>query len=371
MEFIGDSVHMLLSFVLVLSIIVFIHEYGHYIVAKLCGVKIEAFSIGFGKEIFGFNDPSGTRWKFSWLPLGGYVKMFGDSGEASTPDNDGLAKMSAEERAVSFHYKPLWKKSLIVAAGPVFNFLTCIAVLTYFTFSNGITSTEPVVGGVIEASAAQEAGLREGDRIISVNDEFVEVFHDIPAQIMTNLGTEITLKIKRNDELMSLNLTPKIEEMTDQFGNKYEQPLIGIKSQKLTFEDVGLSQAVVHAVKRTYQICGATLQVIGQLVTGQRGPEQLKGPIGIAKISAQATEAGTTSVLWLIALLSANLGLVNLLPIPMLDGGHLMFYTIEALQGKPLAVKVQEYAFKVGMVLVLSLMAFTIVNDIWQITRPV
>ena len=364
MEMITDFLHILASFFVVLSVIVFIHEYGHYIIARWCGVKIEAFSIGFGKELLGFVDKHGTRWKFSLLPLGGYVKMYGDVGAASTPDNAGLEKMTEAEKAVSFHFKPLWKKALIVAGGPLFNFLTTIAVLTWFAFSNGITSTEPVIGEVVPDSAALEAGLLAGDRILQINEEEIAVFHDIPATIMTNLGTEIILKIERNGETLTLPVTPKIQQMTDQFGNEYDQPLIGIRSQQLTFTDVGLFQALTHAVKRTYQICVATLEVIGQLITGQRGPEELKGPIGIAKLSGQAADAGTTSVLWLIALLSANLGLVNLLPIPMLDGGHLMFYSIEALQGRPLAQRIQEYAYKVGLVLIVSLMAFTIINDI-------
>ncbi|MDG1287799.1 MAG: RIP metalloprotease RseP [Rickettsiales bacterium] len=367
MEAIGDLTHTILSFVFVLSVIVFIHEFGHYIIARWCGVKIEVFSIGFGKEIFGFNDKAGTRWKFSLLPLGGYVKMFGDQGAASTPDGKALKKMTKKQKAVSFHFKPLWKKALIVAGGPLFNFLTTIAVFTWFAFNNGITSTEPFIGEVIKESAAQEAGLRKGDRFLSINGEKIEVFHDIPMQIMTNLGTKINAEIQRGEKTLTFSIIPRVIKTTDAFGNEVEQPLIGIRSQKITFKDVGVVQAVKHSVTRTWDICGATLQVLGQLITGQRGTEQLKGPIGIAQMSGQATDAGVSTVLWFIALLSANLGLVNLLPIPMLDGGHLLYYTVEAANGKPMAQKFQEYGYKLGLVTLVSLMAFTIVNDIVQL----
>jgi regulator of sigma E protease len=365
MDWILNLSHTLLSFIVILSVIVFIHEFGHYFIARLCGVKIESFSIGFGKEFFGFTDRAGTRWKFSLLPLGGYVKMFGDSSAASTPDGNKLEKMSSEEKAVSFHYKKLWQKSLIVAGGPLFNFLTTIIVFTWFAFSNGIISTAPVIGEVIEDSAAQEAGLQIGDRIMEVNDSSVEVFHDIPVQIITNLGTEITIKLKRDNEIISLPITPKIIKTTDNFGNEVEQPLIGIRSQKLTFQDVGVTEALSHALKRTWEITTATLKVLGQLISGQRDTSQLKGPIGIAQMSGQAADAGTDNVLWFIALLSANLGLINLLPIPMLDGGHLLYYAVEASRGgKPMAEKVQQFGYRLGGALLITLMAFTIINDI-------
>ena len=364
MESILSLGHTALSFVFILSVIVFIHEFGHYIIAKWCGVKIETFSIGFGRELFGFNDRTGTRWKFSILPLGGYVKMFGDMGEASTPDNSALSKMTKAQKTVSFHFKPLWKKALIVVGGPLFNFLTTITILTWFAFSNGIISTEPLVGEVIKDSAAQEAGLKTGDRFISVNGEPVATFGDIPMLIATNLGTKIVIEIKRGDKTFTIPLSPRVTKTEDGFGNEVEMPIIGIRSQKTTFQEVGLVKAVTHSVARTWYISTATLEVLGQLITGKRSTEQLKGPIGIAKMSGQATDAGTSSVLWFIALLSANLGLINLLPIPMLDGGHLVFYAIEAAQGRPLAQKIQIVAYKVGTVMLISLMAFTIVNDI-------
>ena len=368
MELIGSLGHTVFWFIIIMSVIVFIHEFGHYIIARWCGVKVEVFSIGFGREIWGFNDKAGTRWKFSLLPLGGYVKMFGDAGAASTPDGKALRQMNKAERAVSFFYKPLWKKALIVAGGPLFNFITTIAVFTWFAFSNGIVSTAPVIGEVIEDSAAQEAGLLAGDKITQVAGELIEVFHDIPMVIMTNLGTEISMTIERSGESKQLSLTPRIIETKDSYGNNIKQPLIGIRSQKLNFKEVGVAQALSYSVVRTYDICAATLQVLGQLVTGKRSTEELKGPVGIAQMSGQAADAGLNSVLWFIALLSANLGLVNLLPIPMLDGGHLLYYGVEAVRGKPLADKIQEYGYKFGLVVLLSLMAFTIINDIVQMS---
>lgn len=356
--------HTLLSFVIILSVIVFIHEFGHYIIARLCGVKIVSFSIGFGKELFGFNDRQGTRWKFSMLPFGGYVKMFGDQDPASVPDNEALAAMSEGDKSQSFYFKPLWQKSLIVFGGPLFNFVTAILIFTYFIFNNGITSTQPIVGEVMPESAALESGLIAGDRFVSLDGDAINSFNEIPIKIMTNLGTPMEAEIMRDGKNITLMITPKIIQMTDDFGNEVEIPRLGIKSQELTFRDVGLLGALALAVERTYDMSAMTLKVLGQLITGQRGPEQLQGPIGIAKLSGQAADAGVNNVLWFIALISVNLGLVNLLPIPMLDGGHLLYYGIESVKGAPLSQNTQMIGFKVGFVLLISLMAFTIVNDI-------
>lgn len=356
-----------LSFVFVLSVIVFIHEYGHYIVAKLCGVKIEAFSIGFGKEIYGWNDKSGTRWKISALPLGGYVKMFGDASAASTPDNELISGMSDEEKKVSFHYKPLYQKALVVAAGPFANFLLTVVVFVYFIMSNGLASIDPVVGKIMPDSPAAEAGIQSGDVVLSIDDNKVSSFNDISYLVSTNLGTPVVLKIKRAEELLTITLTPKIFEDEDGLGNKITRPLIGIKSSEIKYENVGLMKAVGESVRRTYLICESSLKVIGQMVTGKRDTKDLKGPIGIAQLSGQAAEKGMHTVLWLIALISANLGLMNLLPVPALDGGHLVYYSIEALRGRPLAQKVQEYGFRFGFAIIAMLMAFTILNDIRKI----
>jgi regulator of sigma E protease len=343
---------------------VFIHEYGHYIVAKLCGVRIVAFSIGFGKELFGWNDKSGTRWKVSLLPLGGYVKMFGDASAASTPDSGLLEEMNEQDRKAAFHYKPLYKKALIVAAGPAANFLLTIAIFFYFIMSNGLQSIDPVIGKIIPDSPAQTAGLEVGDRITMIDKTKIASFNDITYIISTNLGTPVDLSVDRGEEKLKITLTPKMFEDEDGLGNKITRPLIGIKSVDIKYQDVGFTRALGESVRRTYMLCESTLKVIGQMATGKRNARDLKGPVGIAQLSGQAAEKGIHTVLWLIAIISANLGLMNLLPIPVLDGGHLLYYGIEALSGRPLAQKMQEYGFRVGFALLAILMAFTLFNDL-------
>jgi regulator of sigma E protease len=373
MEIITTLLHHAWSFILILSVIVFIHEFGHYFFAKLCGVRVEVFSIGFGRELFGINDRSGTRWKFSLLPFGGYVKMFGDAGEASTPDSGALGQMSEADKAVSFHHKPLWKKAAVVVAGPVANFILTIAVFTYFLYSSGMASTEPVIGEVMPDTPALEAGLMAGDRILSVDGVGVESFGEIARRILPNLGEAVTLKLLRDEDEITLELTPIEFTEKDALGNDVTRPLIGIKSQELTIKDLGFTQAIWLATKRTYEMCETSLTFMGQMITGQRSADQLQGPVGIAKLSGQVTQSGETTeqtlrtILWFIALLSANLGLINLLPIPMLDGGHLAYYGIEALRGKPMAQRYQEFGFRIGLAIIACLMAFTLFNDIRNI----
>lgn len=359
--------HYLVSFFIVISVIVFVHEFGHYLVAKLCGVKITAFSLGFGRELIGFTDKSGTRWKLSALPLGGYVKMHGDASAASNADFATLSTMSAEEKRQTFHGKRLWQKAAVVAAGPCFNFVLTIGVFTYFIMTVGITSTEPVVGQVMPDTPAASAGLQAGDRILRINGDAMTHFNDIPYKIATNLGTPVTIEYERAGKLRELTLTPTEFTDDDGLGNQVKRPLIGIRSQEMKFEDVGLPRAVWEATKRTYVVCETTLRVLGQMVTGARGVKDMKGPVGIAQLSGQATDKGISTTLWLIALLSANLGLVNLLPVPMLDGGHLLYYAAEAARGRPLAQRVQEWGFRVGFALILCLMTFTILNDVRQL----
>lgn len=360
----ADILHTLWSFFVVLSVIVFIHEFGHYIIAKLCGVKIEAFSIGFGKEICGYTDKSGTRWKLALLPLGGYVKMYGDSSAASTADAEAMEKMTDAEKALTFHHKPLHKKAAIVAAGPIANFILTICIFTYFILTVGLPSIDPIVGELMKDSPAAKSGLKVGDRITQINEDDVKSFNDIPYLISTNLGTPVTLHVERDGKPLTITLTPKEIEDDDGLGNKVKRPLIGIKSGQVKMESAHLGTALVEATKRTYMICAVTLRAVGQMITGQRGVQDLKGPVGIAQLSGQATGKDLYTTLWLIAMLSANLGLVNLFPIPMLDGGHLVFYGVEALRGRPMAEKIQEYGFRLGFFLIASLMAFTLFNDL-------
>lgn len=356
--------HTLASFFVVLSVIVFIHEFGHYIVAKLCGVRITAFSIGFGQELIGFNDRSGTRWKLSLLPMGGYVKMYGDASAASNADMDAYAQMTPEERKQTFYHKPLWQKAAIVAAGPAANFLLTIVVFTYFIMTSGLPSVDPIIGAVMPDSPAQEAGLQAGDRVMRINEDEINSFNDISYRIATNVGTPVHLLIKRGEEKMAITLTPREFEDDDGLGNKIKRPLIGIRSAEVKYEEVGLPHAVGESVRRTYMVTVSTLKVVGQMITGQRGLQDLKGPIGIAQLSGQATQKDFSTTLWLIAMLSANLGLVNLFPIPVLDGGHLAYYAAEAASGRPLAQKVQEWGMRIGFAMLMMLMAFTIYNDV-------
>jgi len=291
--------------------------------------------------------------------------------------------MSESDRARAFHYKPLTKKTAIVIAGPMANFLLTIAVFTYLIMTVGLPSAEPIVGQVMPDSPAQAAGLKSGDRITQVGDDKVSSFNDIPYLIATNLGTPVVLHIERpttksaqetsagqkepfsggTKELL-VTLTPKEVEDEDGLGNKIKHPLIGIKSSDIKYEDVGLVKAIGESTKRTYMLCASTLKVVGQMITGKRGAGDLKGPIGIAQLSGQATDKDVHTVLWLIAMISANLGLVNLFPIPLLDGGHLAYYAAEAISGRPLAQRIQEYGFRIGFALIAMLMAFTLVNDL-------
>ena len=362
--------HYAWSFALIISIIVFVHEFGHFLAARCCGVKVETFSLGFGRELLGRTDRHGTRWKIAILPLGGFVKMYGDAGAASTPDTATLDEMTEQQRRQSFHHRPLWAKAIIVGAGPAANFLLAISVFTYFIFTVGLNSTEPVVGELVPGTPAVSAGLHQGDRITAIDGTPMRTFNDIPAKIMTNLGNPIQLQVERGAEHFTLTLTPTEIEEKDGLGNPQKHPLIGIKSQKITYRDVGLPTALAAATERTYEMCATTLHVLGQMVRGDRSTRDLKGPLGIAKLSGDVTNQGTTMsetlhmILWFVALLSVNLGLVNLLPIPMLDGGHLAFYCVEALRGRPMAAKFQEYSFRLGFVLLAGFMALSLFNDV-------
>lgn len=359
--------HTALSFIVILSIIVFIHEFGHYLAARLCGVKIDAFSIGFGKELFGWTDKADTRWKVCIAPLGGYVKMYGDATEASTPDAEKLEEMSDEEKKISFHYKALWQKAIIVAAGPLANFLLAIVIFSSLIFTNGLDTTEPVVGTVVEGSAAEAAGIQMDDRIVSIDGEEVNTFNQISRKIATNLGEPIELEIERLGSLLTITLTPQMDEYEDALGNKVERPLIGISTKKLTSKDVNVFEALGESVKRTYGMIEMSLGFMGQIITGDRSAKELKGPLGIADLSGKAAKQDFMTIIWFMALLSVNLGFVNILPIPPLDGGHLLFYALEGAQGRPVAEKFQEWGYKAGFAFIILLMGFTIYNDFVQL----
>lgn len=361
--------HYAWSFALIISIIVFVHEYGHFLVARLCGVKIETFSIGFGREIIGRTDRHGTRWKIALFPLGGYVKMYGDASAASTPDMEKLNAMDDTERKQSLHHKPLPAKAAIVAAGPIANFLLTIAVFTYFIYTVGIASTEPVVGSIMPNTPAASAGLKAGDRIDKIDGRTMHTFNDIPEALVTNLYTPVKLTVKRGKKVMELSITPIEYADKDITGNVEKRPLIGIKSQQITRKDVNFPQAIWLATEKTYNMCVTNLHALGQMVSGDRSVKSLTGTLGIAKLSGDITQQGETTretvltILWFIAILSSGIGLVNLFPLPMLDGGHLLFYSIEAVSGRPVSEKIMEYSYRFGFAVIIMLMAFTLFND--------
>ncbi|MGL9725874.1 MAG: RIP metalloprotease RseP [Wolbachia sp.] len=359
----SNGIYYFLSFSLIISIIVFVHEYGHYIVAKVCKVKIESFSIGFGPEIFGFNDKSGTRWKLSAVPLGGYVKMLGDSNAASVLANQ--QELPEEEKLYSFHTKSRYKKAAIVFAGPFANIIFTVIAFTIFFNIAGYYRTPPVIGNVVEESAAKQAGLLPGDTITQINEDKIKYFEDIPRIIISNPGTRIEIKYIRNNEEHRTILTPLIIEDKDVFGNIIERKTIGITSINM----MGLKQssffgAVNLSVSETYHTMCLTIKAIFQIIVGKRSINEIGGPIKIAKYSGQSAKKGIIMVVYFMAIISANLAAINLLPIPLLDGGHLFHYIIEAVIRRDLSLKYQKYAATFGASILFLLMAVAISNDI-------
>jgi regulator of sigma E protease len=365
-----DSLTMLwnyaVPFLLVLSVLVFVHELGHYWVARRAGVRIETFSIGFGREVFGWTDRAGTRWKISWLPLGGYVKMFGDADAASTPDREGGTRMTPEERAVSFHHKPLGWRAAIVAAGPIANFLFAILIFAVMFMSYGRPFTPPVVGGVMEGLPAEKAGIRAGDRILAINGQSVDRFEEIQRVVLINLDQPLTVEFERAGQRIKAPLVPVIIEETDRLGNKMRLARLGIRSggDREIESITSPLTAIWCAVEETWLQTTGSLKAVGQMLTGRRPADELSGPLGIAKVSGEAAQVSWMALIALAGTLSISLGLINLFPIPMLDGGHLVFYAIEALRGRPLGPQAQEYGFRFGLVLVLSLMLFATWQDL-------
>lgn len=438
------------TFLVVLSILVFVHEWGHYIVAKMCGVHIETFSIGFGKELFGWDDKSGTHWRFALIPLGGYVKMYGDTDPASaghTDEVDGKV-MTETDRSKAFFAKSVLQRSAIVFAGPAVNFLFAIFIFALLYCTIGRPTSLPIVAAVDVGSAAYKAGLQPQDHVLAVDGEEVARFDDIRVKVSLALDTPMVFTVKRGDEVKTINIIPGRREVEDRFGFKHEKGYLGIlgptngidlKSIKAIdgvpttddlaatakaldaklgtvftvsmpedknklgeviihpskdsntllasgnvaeIEKTGLllathpnqakivylpAAALVEGTKATWDAIVNTLQAINQIVMGTRSPTELGGIIRIGAVAGDMASQGIISVLSFMALLSINLGLINLFPIPMLDGGHLVFYAMEAIRGKPLPDQVLEYAFRAGLVVLVALMVFSNLNDIIQI----
>jgi len=354
-------------FLIVLTVLVFVHEFGHYAIARWNGVRIDVFSIGFGPELFGWWDSAGTRWKFSTIPLGGYVKMFGDSDASSGQPLPGLGRLAQGERNVSFHYKRLGQRAAIVAAGPAANFAFAIVVLTVLFMTFGQPYTPAEVGQVQPGSAAEQGGIRAGDVILSIDGQAVARFEDVQQAVRMNPGVAMAIAVRRDAKTLTLQVTPARTEVTDRFGNRYEIGLLGIARSGMEYIKRDPVTALYQAVGETWNLSASTLQAMWQMVKGTRTTDELGGPLRIAQMSGEVARGGIAPVLTFMALLSVSLGLINLFPVPILDGGHLLFYAAEAIRGRPLGQKAQEYGFRIGLALVLTLMVFTTWNDLVHI----
>lgn len=438
------------TFILVLSVLVFVHEWGHYIVARLCGVKVEVFSIGFGKELFGWTDKKDTRWKVSLIPLGGYVKMFGDTDPASAGHTEGvkdgetLRPMTEEERKVAFFNKSVGKRAAIVFAGPAINFLFAIVLLFGMYSFYGQPVTPPMASAVIEGSAAEKAGFEPHDKLVMIGGEKIYRFEDIRRIVMVALDTPLDFVVERDGQQVTLVATPEKQEITDRFGFKHSRGMLGIigpsngiaikniievngtkvegeeqiraalnanmdkdieivldrgeQNDRLAIHPLselnaglldsespdfnvlivsdrfgeeilrhGVMNSLKASVTETWGITASTLKALGQIFTGTRSATELGGIIRIGAIAGDMAQAGLLAVVTFTALLSINLGLINLFPIPMLDGGHLVFYAMEAIKGKPISERVQEYAFRFGFAILVGMMLFANLNDIVQL----
>ena len=355
-------------FLFVLTIVVFFHELGHFLVGRWAGVKVLTFSLGFGPELFGFNDRHGTRWKISAVPLGGYVKFFGDETEASTPSAETLANMTAAERVLSFHHKMVGPRAAIVAAGPIANFLLAIVIFAgMFTFI-GRPNTSARVDKIEANSAAAAAGFQVGDVVTAINGSKIETFSDMQRIVSGSAGERLTFTVKRGDAVVQLQGTPQQRDVKDPFGNVQRLGVLGITRQTaagdVVTERVDPATAAWLGVKETWFVIDRTLAYVSRIFTGRESADQVGGPLRIAQMSGQVATIGLGALIQLAAVLSVSIGLLNLFPVPLLDGGHLLFYAIEAIRGRPLSERAQEVGFRIGLGLVLMLMVFATYNDI-------
>jgi regulator of sigma E protease len=364
----GSLLGYLIPFLIVLTVVVFIHELGHFLVGRWCGVGVNAFSIGFGPELVGFTDRHGTRWKLSAIPLGGYVKFAGDVNGASVPDAASLSQMSPAERAVSFHHKTVLQRAAVVAAGPIANFLLAIAIFAGITYVNGRQILAPRVDVVQAGSAAERAGFKPGDLVLSINGRSISSFTDMQRIVSASADDELSIAIDRDGREMTLTAVPDLKETETPFG-KQRIGLLGLQASRgpddLKLVKYGLLDSIRLGAMETWYVVERTFTYIGRLVVGRESADQLSGPIRIAQVSGQvATLGGTAGLVSLVAVLSVSIGLINLFPIPLLDGGHLLFYGIEALRGRPLSDRAQEIGFRIGLAIVVMLMLFATWNDI-------
>jgi regulator of sigma E protease len=362
-----------LSFLFVLTVVVFVHELGHFLVARWCRVKVKAFSIGFGKEIWSRLDRHGTRWRIAWVPLGGYVKFVDDENGASMPSRVALERLSPSDRSAAFQTKPLWQKTAVVAAGPIANFLLAVVILSVIYASFGVQIIAPRVDEVMPDGVAAKAGFKAGDLVLSVDGEAIESFSEMQRIVSSNPGRELVFEIERGGSILQLKATPARAEVPDGFGGKVRQGVIGIKRsstpQDWKIKHFGPLEAVGQATKECYSIAARSLVYLRDVIVQREAPDQLGGPIKIADVSGKVASAGLLPLLHLTALISVSIGLINLFPIPLLDGGHLLFYGLEAVRRKPLSERTQEIGFRIGLAVILGLMIYVTFNDLPIVRR--
>lgn len=353
-----------LAFLLVIGPLIFVHELGHYFAGRWFGVKADTFSIGFGREITGWTDRRGTRWKVGWLPLGGYVKFAGDMNPASAPSDEWLS-LPAAERAQTFQAKRLWQRFVIVAAGPLTNFMFAIVALMIIFATMGFPTTPPVVGRVVERSSAAAAGFRPGDRILSADGRSIDTYADLKTYVALRPEQAMVFAVRRSGAEIELHATTRADVEVDGFGNRARIGRLGVEpAEALALSPVPLNQLPGTAIRTTVNIVETMVTALGQVLTGRRSVSELGGPLRIAEVSGQQASLGWLNFFWLMTVVSINLGFINLLPIPLLDGGHLLFYVVEGVRRKPLRPEVQEWAFRTGLAVLLALMIFVTFNDL-------
>ena len=363
----GFIIGIVLPFLFVLTIVIFFHELGHYLVGRWCGIGAKVFSVGFGPELLGFTDRDGTRWRLSAIPLGGYVRFVGDMNAASAGAADD-GDLTEAERCRAFHTKSVWRRAATVLAGPAANFLLAIVIFAFVLAVFGRTVADPVVAELREGGAAQQAGLLPGDRFVSLDGRTIESFSDVQRHVAPRAGTPIAVVIDRDGERVAMTITPERLEIEDRFGNTIEQGVIGVVNNpemgRYRVERYGPLEAVGLGVRETWYVVARTGGYLAGVITGRENADQIGGPIRVAQVSGQVATLGFVALLNLTAILSVSIGLLNLLPVPILDGGHLLFYAYEAVRGKPLSETAQEYGYRIGFALVLGLMVFATWNDI-------
>jgi len=353
-----------LAFAFLITVVVFIHELGHYSIGKWCGIGVETFSIGMGKQIWGKHDKSGTLWRIAILPIGGYVKFYGDENPAGKQSNSSNYKDSDQ----NFHTKSVWKKIATTAAGPLFNFILAIVIFSAIFLFRGESLVQPFIGDVVKGSPAYNSGLKTGDEILSVNGDDISSFNDLRDHVIQSSNKELSLTLIRDGSQLDVSLVPEVVVAKDRFGNEYSSSRIGVMGSQnpnhMELIKYGFFESFYRGAKETYNLSSKILIYLGKLISGRESIDQMGGPIKIVQISGEISNYGIIPLLALIAAISVNLGIINLLPIPVLDGGHLLYYSFEVLRGKPLSQKTQELGMQIGMSLLIALMIFVTILDI-------